>query len=441
MLQGLNSLNTTGTGQWSPALLAGNRVFRHQATLANITLVSGGVDQWADTDGGPHAASHRGTNRPTFDPVGMNGYPALVFNNSALGKTSGFPLGSYSKVLVHKPTSVSALSNLYSSTATNNTGHAIFNLTDAYQWEAWANGTYPLAQSRTRIQLNKPEILIQTYDHATGTFELWINGVRAGRTTGQVSLPTAGWQYGAFNTPATLTYTGAISYADTLNRALTSQEIADYTEWLKDRYGFAKPVFIVSEGDSLSVGGQFGVPVTDSWSCQLNRGLPAAMLCSNIRFGTSGHQITNIQSDAATQVDTVLGTTSARKVLVVWCGRNDMADAARTPAQAVADLVTYVTGRKATGLYDDIYCVTCIPSLNTTLTATLLSFNTLLLASQNGGALQTAGCSGVVNLNTLPEFDADGDYNNTTFFNADKVHLTTAGLALVANRVKQVIGL
>jgi lysophospholipase L1-like esterase len=442
MIQGLNSLNSGGsTAAWSPASLAASRAFQHVASLAAVSLVSGGVDQWADTAAVHNAQAPDAGSRPVYNPVGLNGYPAIEFSggNKALQKSAGHPTGSHTHIFVHSALAVESVGSVIFSSLDGN-GHALWtNYTS--RWRVFADFVESLGSSLAPVQPNRPEVLIQTYDAPTGTYEIWQNGVRTGRSTGVIKPVPANWRYGQYGGGGN-PYVGNIAWAETHNRVLTPSEIYNFTDYLMRQYGLTRPIILLSEGDSLST--EDFVPRNQAWSSQLNAGIQRGQALTGYINALSSSfidQTGNNISNRGAALDAVPMAPWVRRRLIVWCGTNDVSQSGN-PAAALTALTTYVQTRKNTGLYDDIFCVTAIPRWDATITGNLLTYSSsMVTAGLPGGSLANAGCTGVVNLNTLPEFNADGDYNNTTFYNGDKIHLTAAGLALVANRIKSVIGL
>jgi hypothetical protein len=114
-------------------------------------------------------------------------------------------------------------------------------------------------------------------------------------------------------------------------------------------------------------------------------------------------------------------------VIVFWDGRNSMANniGNETPAQALIDAKAYCANAISLGL--KVITLTCIPTSTTYVAdADRLTFNTNMLAD-------TSFCNAVVDPCALTEFNSVADLSNTTYYNADQIHLTTAGYTLIAN--------
>jgi len=116
-------------------------------------------------------------------------------------------------------------------------------------------------------------------------------------------------------------------------------------------------------------------------------------------------------------------------ILIFWEHTNDLTTSLgnRTPAQALQDAKDYVTLAHNAGLI--VISLNVIPRLNTSFSdATRLAFNALIDADNSW-------LDGYINICAEPEFDANADRLNTTYYNADEIHLTTAGYTIIANKI------
>ncbi len=116
-------------------------------------------------------------------------------------------------------------------------------------------------------------------------------------------------------------------------------------------------------------------------------------------------------------------------ILVFWEHTNDLTGTLgnRTPSQALQDAKDYVTLAHNAGLI--VISLNVIPRLNTSFSdATRLAFNALIDADNSW-------LDGYINICAEPEFDENADRLNTTYYNADKVHLKDAGYAIVGSVV------
>lgn len=117
-------------------------------------------------------------------------------------------------------------------------------------------------------------------------------------------------------------------------------------------------------------------------------------------------------------------------VIILWEGTNDL-QSGSTPAQCVTNLIAYSTQARALGL--KVYVLTVIPRNNAHISeANRLTLNISLISN-------SASFDGVIDVASMSQFDAYADVSNTTYYNADLVHLTRVGYNLIAAFILNVI--
>ena len=218
-------------------------------------------------------------------------------------------------------------------------------------------------------------------------------------------------------------------------RKLTASEMAYlYANGNANAYPFTSQAItqkqIVCDGDSLTE----GYPKTTTWAQsypgQLDTAYSGANAVRNV--GVSGKAISQLLTDAATKFDWLYATVYAKNICVIWAGINDILLLNRTAAAIYADLVTYCQARQAVG-WQVVIC-------------------TLTPSQYSGQPVDTQTRIDTINTNIRNNYTdyADGladlaaeanlsDPTNTTYFNADKLHLKDAGQAIVETTVKAVI--
>lgn len=125
--------------------------------------------------------------------------------------------------------------------------------------------------------------------------------------------------------------------------------------------------------------------------------------------------------------------TRDKAILIVQPASNDLAngDSAATAYTATKGLLAsyYNAG------YRRIAIIPPQPRSDSTITGRILSYGALLRTNLQADLLSESsipsGTIKVIDIQLLSAFDADGDYNNTTYYNADKVHLS----AVVGNQL------
>jgi len=113
-------------------------------------------------------------------------------------------------------------------------------------------------------------------------------------------------------------------------------------------------------------------------------------------------------------------------ILLHWELTNDL-NSGQTPAQCLANEIAYCQQAKAMGL--KVCILTCIPRNPTFISdANRVVLNALILAD-------TSFCDGVIDVTLMTEFSLATSYLNTTYYNADGTHLTTAGYNLIGQKI------
>lgn len=186
---------------------------------------------------------------------------------------------------------------------------------------------------------------------------------------------------------------------------------------------------VIFDGDSLT----FGHNSTDgnSYPQQLaNKFLRYKNILVNvINFGVSGQKLTDMESDAAAQIDVLKD--ADHKLLISWGGINDFQfDLGASKEDIYARAVTYWTNRKAAGW--KCYPVTLLPAssfVRAGFETERLWFNnqmrTILLSS----------VSGIIDVASDSRIGLTGCELDTTYYANDKIHLNNVGYGIVADIV------
>jgi hypothetical protein len=194
----------------------------------------------------------------------------------------------------------------------------------------------------------------------------------------------------------------------------------------------AKQRNIIFEGNSLSnfssnASALFGyyIPIT----CYNNSktGYSLAFSC----FAVSGETQTTINSLITTNI-----TPRAKygDIIIIWEGTNDLRTNSLSGAQGYANLITYVNTVKGYGCKVIVCTITArdLAGDDADLMTRIGDYNTLV---RNNSSLFDAICD----LGADSHFDARSDCSNTTYYNADKLHMTTAGQDVVIGLLSPVI--
>lgn len=190
------------------------------------------------------------------------------------------------------------------------------------------------------------------------------------------------------------------------------------------------PVYIVTEGDSLTLGSfstnGLTYPRQLSLLCSADNRMVAV---SNM--GDNGATLTSMTTGAAIQLDPQYDANKGTNHIVIWGGTNDMGNG-DSGATAYARMVTLCNARKAIGFR--VVCVTCMPRTRGLDPADFedqrLAFNASIRANWTtfAHALADVGADSRLGVN--------GCQDDTTYFHTDKIHLNNTGYGVVAALVK-----
>lgn len=180
---------------------------------------------------------------------------------------------------------------------------------------------------------------------------------------------------------------------------------------------------VLCDGNSLTA----GVGETE-WPEQLATSLGAGYNVTNQARGSFTTGMMNI--DAEERVDDNFDPDAEKNILVFWEGSNDLFFNG-TELATERRMRDYILRRKAKGWY--VINCTIIPRNGV---STPAGFDTLRLAVNTWINAGSSGAHAIADLAAVANLS---DPNDTTYFNADKVHLTTAGAAEVEAVVEPLV--
>jgi lysophospholipase L1-like esterase len=191
--------------------------------------------------------------------------------------------------------------------------------------------------------------------------------------------------------------------------------------------------FVYFEGDSNT----YGQLASLNQGTVLSPTYPGVALAAlgaswtGINGGHSGDQIADLTSDAA-DVDDHYDAGRSQNILAVMIGTNDLGTGSKNATTLTAAVKTYCLARQGAG-----WGVVLVrpPSCNYSgndIDAALASYATLCLADPTF-------YDSFVDLGNNHHIGDAGDYNDTTYFHTDKIHLVDAGLAEIGADVAAAI--
>lgn len=231
----------------------------------------------------------------------------------------------------------------------------------------------------------------------------------------------------AGNDPLDFRVAGILMY----NRYLPPHETARAYRWLARFFELSSltlPTFnIVCDGNSIAIG-----QVSDDQTTMTNGILEAAESPTESDFvnvASSGLTTAQLSTRAASTVDTHLNTSviAARRICIVWEITNDLAGGSNA-ATAYANIKSYCQARVAAG-WKVIVC-TCLPRSNAGLRAGFETDRQTVNGDINTNAVSEGWASAVADIGDDADIGQNGDSNDTTYYNADKIHLNSAGHAI-----------
>ena len=248
--------------------------------------------------------------------------------------------------------------------------------------------------------------------------------------------------------PAGLNWIGRVRKIVGVSRLLTQTERNGLFGWL----GSPVPTYqLFAQGNSLTFG--FGLAAYQAWPNQIQGLLNTAGSCYGIiNDGIDGETTPEMTTAAPTAVDPYINTTAfTRNILVGWEIINDIASGS-TGTQAYDNYKTYGAARIAAGW--TLILIDCIDGQPTSGSWTQPQIETQRAACNAALAadfsvatanpyiwLPGAGVTYATMLFRASAMSQFSDATNTTYYQSDKLHLTTAGQLLIAEGVQTGISL
>jgi|GEM_PF-4550659 len=409
------------------------------ATTDGTTPASEGdtVQQWNDQSGNSNnAIQNTAGDRPIYRASVQNGLPGLEFITS--GKklvTPSFLDSTYDTaysiyaVVKHTSTSLKVFagngSGKYYGAGSNNT--IIENTSD-------------LTSVATNVTEPAGSVYIASlrYDGSTknlagfGATTQFANSVSATGNLGLSGALTIGdFDGGGF------TWDGQILALILYKRALTTNEDRQVTDYLRTRYALnstTKPQ-IFFDGNSLTA----GTGASDSahyYPSQTLALLGGASVYDITNIAAGGQTTAQRATADTTSLDPKYGSFRSNNIAVLWEVTNDLV-INQDAANAYAQYVAWCQGRRTAGF--KVVAMTVLPRTQSGLYAGFetdrQTINTLIRANWQTFSDALADVAGDSNIG-----DA-GDQLNTTYYNADSIHMNDAGYAIIASYVANQINI
>lgn len=417
--------------------------------------------------------------QPTYDTINtLNGYPALTWDgtqrlfvspSSIVQNVSGVTMFAVARRSVSDTSS----NNAFVWMAPTNSGVSTSNERVCLAWEGTTDfvlaggrksdtDSFQTANSLTAMSRGTANILSATIDFASSKIRTFLNGnpdcaqdpttralgysdpVSQGSVFG-LNFQEANAATASDNTSGngislggrsggTLFFNGQIWEVILYTRVLTDVERQQVEKYLADKYAlpswYSYTTWITYDGSSSTFGafllGKEKRPAvvhsllgSPSWVGYQNDGVSGSVLSTQISDAAAANGINNRPLPPNLK--------AGKRLLVVELGANDIAALGHSAAQTFSDMVTYITAAKAAG-FDHIFLILPHVRNDSTITANIQAFWAYVKA--NIATLYAAGLNptdGFIDTTNITHLNADGDYNNLTYYQADKVHLTALG--------------
>jgi lysophospholipase L1-like esterase len=211
------------------------------------------------------------------------------------------------------------------------------------------------------------------------------------------------------------------------NAALSDSDASELMSYMLTEAGKSDAMLVVCDGDSLTSG--LRSTAGNDYPAQM-QALYGETATRTLNFGASGQTVVQMQSDAATQIDRFgKRLDGAGPVCVVWGGTNDINGGADS-ATTITNFTNYCTSRQSAGFR----VMACTMIARGGFDATKETYRTEFNASVRANWATYA--------DVLCDLAGDSrlsDTNDTTYFDADKVHLNDTGYGVVAALVKSTL--
>ncbi len=214
-------------------------------------------------------------------------------------------------------------------------------------------------------------------------------------------------------------YNGNISTVIIKSVAFSATERANVWQSLYQLHGIG-PQYVqnnwVALGDSITAG--TGTAGSDAWPTLAGKQMNVRI----VDVGVPGTTCQTLDTNFATYTAPLKSATARNNVLTLLCGTNDLT-ASRTAAQAWGNIQSIVSQAKAAGF--TVLIGTILP-LGASYEAARTTLNGLITAGYSA-----AGAAGLIPFAANPVM-GQGGQNVPPYFNADNLHPTAAGYAIMA---------
>ena len=406
----------------TPDTLTGLVTWMRASDLVGVVADGDPIDTWTDRMGNGNATAVT-TARPLFRATGFNGRPGIEFTSTDAFTFSKTVSSDWTVIAVVMPNNYSA-HRLWSHNSAGSFGTTPYFSVQTSGKLTNSSGTgTPLAESFDAIEIDYPYIHTCTMDSggSTGPRNQYFNRTLSHTAT----VNNFNYVVTTLGNGGANQWLGFMGEYLIYDHDLTDAELNTVYAYLESRWA-CQHRYIICDGDSLtrghsaSAGAEYPTVLKNSISA------PGYTVKN---YGVDSQTIADVASDVATQADRYAVRTSGENVYVAWVGTNDLFTG-RTAAQVKTDYAALCTARQAAG-FRVVACTIMNHAITGSWTqADADDVNTYIRANYTSWADDLADIQANANLQTTTD---------TTYFQADGVHLTDAGYAIVADIVKSAL--
>lgn len=388
--------------------------------LADGTAVS----SWTDFSGNArHAVQATGAKQPIYHVNRIGLLPALSFDNPMVVTTPSFLDGTYDKSFTYFQVAHKNGTSFRVSAVNGGTAFYAGRKNDLYEYDARAGVAIMDARA-----IDATATVVEGYRYDGTNRVIRINGVQI------LNFPdtTANGLSGVLNigdTGGSFTWDGDIAEIILYNSILSDDDCRLVENYLTAKYSLQRG-HLIFDGASNTEG--FGASYANfaAYPIQCVTNLGGAPIWSGEIMGIPGQTIASILTNAPTRA--YLANWTPNDVYICWAGDNDLGIGGATPATPAlvySQIVTNLSNARKAGLHTVV--VSLLPGLggstDVNYEANRQIVNTMLRTNWQSfaDAFDDAGADANIGVAGAP--------NNATYYQADKLHLTTAGSTIEAN--------
>jgi lysophospholipase L1-like esterase len=403
------------------------------------------ISTLADSASTPHNMTATTTARPTCVAGIANGHSVARFDGVANKMaSSGFnPSAPTTVFLVIQNFSgsagISALfdsTSLYSTIAIQENGYPqyppnsapclttlstgvvhCFNLVEMYAGTAWV----PVNGGGVQFPGGPANLIVAHFDSSSSTLEVNRNGpVTANPGTRTM---TSCCQVGS-RSGANFAAMDLVRLIVT-NSTLTAGDKTKIEDYLIFRYGIRDRRRVLADGDSITAGYGLTTPVTQNWVAQFAAANPTY---STVNFGIVSTTAAQILSQFASSEAHQSSGLAYRNIYWLWAGTNDIIGGA-TDTDVETTVIAIAAAAHAAGFRVGLSNIVARSSFSTGQEAYRQAFNTWTRANWTTYFDAFSDVGGDANIGCLT---TPANCYNSSYFQADHIHLSASGAALAA---------